>query len=451
MSWLKNHLFSLGDRRLLSDGVNQYNYSDLQNQINIYMSVLHANLRSGEVVGMTADYNFHAVALFLALFEKKVIIVPIVSDNALEINKRLQVAGCSVNIDIYDGILNLTRNKNPSNHPLISKLVTSGRSGLVLFSSGSTGEPKAMIHDLDTLIDSYHGKKLKQLNILVFLMFDHIGGLNTLLNVISTGAFMVLPRNRNPDHIASLIQKYHVHVLPTSPTFLNMMLMDKVNEKYDLSSLRVITYGTEAMPESLLQRLKKVFTKTKFVQTFGTSETGIIQTESRSSESLEIKLGDPNVEYKVVSGELWLRSRTQILGYLNASMDSFTDDGWFQTGDLVDEKENGYIQVIGRNKEVINVGGLKVLPMEVESVLLEMDEVSDCMVYAEKSAITGQIVVADIVLKNRSLSPREARAIIRKFCKNRLDEYKIPVKISFTEKTNFNERFKKIRLNKRTC
>jgi acyl-coenzyme A synthetase/AMP-(fatty) acid ligase len=114
---------------------------------------------------------------------------------------------------------------------------------------------------------------------------------------------------------------------------------------------------------------------------------------------------------------------------------------------LVEEKENGYIQIIGRNKEVINVGGLKVLPMEVESVLLEMDEVSDCMVYPDKSAITGQIVVADIVL-NRHVSPKEARAMIRKFCKDRLEEYKVPVKINFTEKTNFNQRFKKIRLKK---
>lgn len=447
MSWLKHHLFSLGDRQLLSDGVNQYNYTDLHHQINIYMSDLDTHLKPGEVVGMLADYNFHAVALFLALLEKKVIIVPIVSQNPVEINKRLHVAGCTVTAYINDGILKLTRNNNSSNHPLVLKLITSGRSGLILFSSGSTGEPKAMIHDLDTLVESYHGKKLKHLNILVFLMFDHIGGLNTLLNIISTGAFMVLPANRNPDYIASLIQKYHVHVLPTSPTFLNMMLMDKVNERYDLSSLRIITYGTETMPKSLLQKLKRVFTKTKLVQTFGTSETGIIQTQSRSSESLEIKLDDPNIEYKVVAGELWLRSRTQILGYLNASMDSFTDDGWFQTGDLVEEKENGYIQIIGRNKEVINVGGLKVLPMEVESVLLEMDEVSDCMVYSEKSAITGQIVVADIVI-NRHVSPKEARAMIRKFCKDRLEEYKIPIKMNFTEKTNFNERFKKIRLNK---
>ena len=112
MSWLKHHLFSLGDRQLLSDGVNQYNYTDLHHQINIYMSDLDTHLKPGEVVAMLADYNFHAVALFLALLEKKVIIVPIVSQNPLEINKRLHVAGCTVTAHINDGILKLTRNNN---------------------------------------------------------------------------------------------------------------------------------------------------------------------------------------------------------------------------------------------------------------------------------------------------------------------------------------------------
>ena len=69
-----------------------------------------------------------------------------------------------------------------------------------------------------------------------------------------------------------------------------------------------------------------------------------------------------------------MRSKTQVLGYLNASMESFTKDGWFRTGDLVEELEGGYIRIVGRNKEVINVGGEKVLPAEVESVLLEIGE-----------------------------------------------------------------------------
>lgn len=97
--------------------------------------------------------------------------------------------------------------------------------------------------------------------------------------------------------------------------------------------------------------------------------------------------------YKIVENKLWLRNKTQVLEYLNASMESFTSDSWFKTGDLVETVEDGYLKIIGRSNEVINVCGQKVLPAEVESVILFMKEVDDCMVYGEKNIITGQTVV----------------------------------------------------------
>jgi len=279
---------------------------------------------------------------------------------------------------------------------------------------------------------------------LVFLMFDHIGGLNTLFNTLAIGSTLILPENRDAEYICSLLEKHKIRVLPSSPTFLNLILISEAYKKFDLKSLRMITYGTEAMPESLLTRLKATFPKVKFLQTFGTSETGIASTSSKNSESTFMKIDDPNLEYKIVNDELWLKSKTQILGYLNASMDSFTDDGWFKTGDLVEVIEDGYLKIIGRNKEMINVGGEKVLPAEVESVVLEMDDVIDCMAYSETSNITGQTVVIDVVFK-KVLTSREAKKLVRRFCKDKLDGYKIPSKVNIVEKTNFGERFKKIR------
>ena len=127
---------------------------------------------------------------------------------------------------------------------------------MILFSSGTTGALKAMIHDLDNLVDTYQGKRGKNMTFLIFLMFDHIGGLNTLLNCIAMGVTMVFPIKRDPDHVCELIEKYQVNVLPTSPTFLNLILIGESQNKYNLSSLRMITYGTEPMPESLLVKLK---------------------------------------------------------------------------------------------------------------------------------------------------------------------------------------------------
>ena len=150
--------------------------------------------------------------------------------------------------------------------------------------------------------------------------------------MVSTGALLVVPENRDPETVAQSIQDHSVKLLPASPTFLNLFLMSGVPNKYDLSSVRYITYGTEPMPESLLNRIKESFPDTALIQTFGTSETGISQTISRSSTSTLIKFDDPNTEYKIVEGELWLKSKSQILGYLNHNMSRFTEDGWFMTG-----------------------------------------------------------------------------------------------------------------------
>jgi acyl-CoA synthetase (AMP-forming)/AMP-acid ligase II len=445
MSWILSKFKDFGDRTSIIHHGRSYSYEELLLEITrISNEVLKKRIKRGEVVSVISDYSFHSIALLFALYENKNIIVPITTNIKDEIEDRVEESFTDKIIMISGSNYSIQENRSNVKHQMIKDLQSSLHSGLILFSSGSTGKPKAMIHDFDNLVDHYKGKKSKVLNMLIFLMFDHIGGLNTLLNMASMGATMILPENRNPDSICKLIQDYKIRVLPSSPTFLNLILMNKSHEKYDLSSLRMITYGTEAMPDSLLTRLKTTFPKTKFLQTFGTSETGIASTSSKSSNSTFMKIDDPNLEYKIVDDELWLKSKTQVMGYLNTSMDSFTDDGWFKTGDLVETTDDGYLKIIGRNKEVINVGGEKVLPIEVESIILAMEELNDVMVYGEQNQITGQSVVADIVPMT-DIGSREAKKIIRKFCKTKLDNFKIPTKIYVVEKINTGDRFKKIR------
>jgi acyl-CoA synthetase (AMP-forming)/AMP-acid ligase II len=224
------------------------------------------------------------------------------------------------------------------------------------------------------------------------------------------------------------------------------MCISNVFDVFDLSSIKMITYGTEAMPESLLLKLKDKLPRVKFLQTFGTSETGIMKTSSMSSSSTFLKFDDPNQEYKIVNGELWLRSKTQVLGYINHSNESFTEDGWFMTGDLVEQTDDGFIKIIGRSKELINVGGEKVLPAEVESVIMELDFIEDCIVKSEKNSITGQMVCADVVLKE-GFDFKNEKLKIKKHCIQKLDPFKIPVRIREIESVNFTNRFKKERKN----
>ena len=418
-----------------------YTYEEFIKQIKDYKNILDKHNISSKVVVILGDYSFYNLALFFALNENKNIIVPITLNIKKVQDDFIKESFCQTIIKTDEKNLLIQNLKTIFSHNMIDNLREKNSSGLILFSSGSTGKPKAMIHNLDTLIDFFKDKKKKSMNMLVFLMFDHIGGLNTVFNALCMGACLIIPKIKDAKTICELIEKYKIMVLPSSPTFLNLILISEEYKNYDLSSLRMITYGTETMPQSLLLKLKEVFPKVKFLQTFGTSETGISTTSSKSSNSLFMKLEDINGEYKIVENELWLRSKTQVLGYLNASMDSFTSDGWFKTGDLV-EVDGEYIKIIGRAKEVINVGGQKVLPAEVESIILEMEEISDCMVYGEKNAITGQTVVCDVVL-NKNIENIKKR--VRVFCKDRLDAYKIPTKVNVVDKTNFSDRFKKIR------
>lgn len=437
-----------GNEICVIDNSKFYTYLDLFKSINYHYEFLQKNLVSpGDLVAIVGDYSFISISFFWALSKNGNILIPITSKNNQEINARMDESRPEWVFYIENNsLVRVQENFNITRHDLLINVKEKGDSGLILFSSGSTGRPKAMIHNLSNLVSTFDSKKNKKLVFLVFLMFDHIGGLNTLFNCLAMGSTIVIPINRTPKHICEIIEKHAINVLPSSPTFLNLILISKEYLNFDLSSLKLITYGTEAMPESLLLKLKSVFPSVKFLQTFGTSETGIAKTSSKSSLSTLIKIDDGDQEYKIVNNELWLRSKTQILGYLNYNNDSFTSDGWFKTGDIVEISEDNYIRISGRIKEVINVGGEKVTPSEVESIILGIPEVLDCIVLGEENAITGQMVVAKVVVDN-NYDQLQIKKVIKSHCLEKLERYKVPSKIHFIKQVEFSERFKKNRLN----
>ena len=446
MDWLIDRLRSFAGKSALAEGGRVYSYAELAARIEAHGSFLTARgVQPGRVAALVAEYSFDSIALFFALARNRDIVVPVTTGVGGDLDHRFAEAFVDDVIRIDDGIsIQPGPPRAGGTHPLVQRLREAGHAGLVLFSSGSVGKPKAMLHDFDNLAQHYRVRPARDSVILVFLMFDHIGGINTLLNCLAMGGLMVIPDSRAPERVCSLIEQHKVQILPASPTFLNLVIISEAFRHHDLSSLRLVTYGTEPMPESLLLRLSGAFPGAKYLQTFGTSETGIAKTSSLSSSSTLMKIDDPDQEYKIVEGELWLRSKTQILGYLNAPMDGFTEDGWFKTGDLVETAADGFLRIVGRSKEVINVGGQKVMPAEVESALLTAPGVEDCMVYGEANALTGQTVTADVVL-GEPRPPLEAKKALRLFLRGKLDAYKIPTRINVVDRTNFNQRFKKIR------
>jgi len=122
-------------------------------------------------------------------------------------------------------------------------------------------------------------------------LFDHIGGVNTLLYTLSNAGCVVTVQVRSPDAVCATIEKHKVEVLPTSPTFINLLLLSEGYSRHDLSSLRLVTYGTEVMHESTLRRFHGLFPSIRLQQTYGLSEIGILRSKSKSSDSLWVKIG----------------------------------------------------------------------------------------------------------------------------------------------------------------
>ena len=399
------------------------------------------DIPAGSVVSLEGDYGLDAVALLLALIERGCITVPLSQDSATHHEKFRQLAQVERRISLARTFTAVQATGVRAEHPLYGRLQGQQQPGLVLFTSGSTGNHKAVLQDLSLLLEKFRDVRQK-LRTLVFLQLDHIGGINTLLYTLSNGGAVVVPVDRSPAAVCRAIAEQRVQLLPTSPTFLNLLLLSGEHQRHDLSSLQLVTYGTEPMPQSTLKRMAEVFPQVKLQQTYGMTELGILRSKSQDSQSLWMRIGGQEFQTKVKEGRLWVKAQSAMLGYLNAPS-PFDEEGYFDTGDRV-EVAGEWMRILGRESEIINVGGSKVYPAEVESVLLEVPNVSDVAVRGEPHPITGQIVTAVVRLQEVE-SPQEFKVRMRSFCKERLPTFAVPAKITFTDQPLHSERFKRMR------
>jgi long-chain acyl-CoA synthetase len=396
----------------------------------------------GSVVSLEADFSPTAVALLLALIDRRCIVVPLTSSVEMKKPEFREVAEVEVvaAVDSADGVA-FEATGVTATHDLTETLRSRQHPGLVLFSSGSTGKSKAALHDFVPLLEKFRVPR-HSMRAITFLLFDHIGGVNTLLYTLSNTGCVITTEDRSPDAVCRAIATHRAEILPTSPTFLNLLLLSEAYTRHDLSSLQLVTYGTEVMPESTLRRVHALFPDVRLLQTYGLSELGILRSKSRSPDSLWVKVGGEGFEIRVVDGLLEIRAASAMLGYLNHES-PFTEDGWFRTGDAV-EVDGEYLRILGRRSEIINVGGEKVYPAEVESELQLMDGVEDATVVGERHPITGQIVTAQVKLSTNE-SHAEFRKRMRSFLADRLPRFKIPQKVTVTDAVMHGARFKKMR------
>jgi long-chain acyl-CoA synthetase len=407
---------------------NEYFFNDILSQKEIDLSLL----KRGDVVAIIGGFNPFSILTLLNLIDLGVIVVPLTIDTINDHDFFFESA--LVDFIIKDGAVK--RRIHKRSHELISQLREKDHGGLVLFSTGTSGHPKAILHDLTLFLKRFVTPRssLKTIN---FLLFDHIGGINTLLHTLFNKGVVVSPDERTIESVLETCDKYDVELLPTTPTFLRMMLMSGAVPSKVPSCLSVITYGTERMDQTTLDELCQLLPNVDFRQTYGMSELGILRVKSESRNSLYMKLGGEGLEIKVVNKVLQIRSESRMLGYLNAPS-PFDSEGWYDTKDIVKER-NGFYKIVGRKGDVINVGGLKFMASEVERVALAFPNISLVKAYGKENPITGQHVEIMVQPKTDDLFDKNMLMV---YLKSKLQSHMVPKRIR-VEDVTVGHRFKR--------
>jgi acyl-CoA synthetase (AMP-forming)/AMP-acid ligase II len=422
----------------------ELSYVDVTNLISEWQLKLAAmNVREGSIVGVLGEFSPASCSLLFALLAIGAIVVPFTKASESDLERFATIAGVELVIQIdATEVAHVRPRPDAKPNSLVTTFRQNHHAGLVVFTSGSTGEPKGILHDCERVFKKFLEARAGWRTIL-FLLMDHFGGFNTFCGAFAYGGTAVCVDDRSPASVCAAIQSARASLLPTTPTFLNLLLASKVYRSYDLSSVRLITYGTEVMTEATLARVPEMFPNAEVKQTYGLSELGVLRSKSEDGSSVWVKLGGRGFETKIVDDTLWIRSEANMVGYLNAPS-PFDAEGWMCTGDQVEVKGD-LVRILGRKSDMINVGGQKVFPAEIETVLLAAPNVCDATVYGRPHPMMGNIVAANVTL----VEPEDPEAVterLRAYCSERLQRYKVPMRFAIVSgEAQHTDRFKKRR------
>lgn len=300
-----------------------------------------------------------------------------------------------------------------------------------LTTSGTTGEPKWFAHSFSSLTASIRqSNKLQCLCWGLLYQPFRFAGLQVVLQTLLSGAMLVDATDRRPIEQLKILQKHQVNAISATPSLWRQLLMTQQLETLPLS---YITLGGEIADQILLDNLGVLFPAAKIRHIYASTEAGVgfVVNDGKAgfpAEWLNDTMDLP-VALKVSENQhLLIKPRHNIAQTVFQAID---EQGFMDTLDQVNITGDRVL-FIGRVTGVINVGGNKVHPEKVEQVLLQCPAVGQARVYAKKSALMGELVVADITLINDA-DPQSIKQQLLTLCKNTLQRFEIPTKISIVD------------------
>ncbi|MCA9215347.1 MAG: acyl--CoA ligase, partial [Planctomycetales bacterium] len=314
---------------------------------------------------------------------------------------------------------------------------------VTILTSGTTGRPKAARHTWESLsrpvatlrqpIDRSESKE--QSRWLLTYRPQLYAGLQVVLHAFADrGVLVVLDDGASPQDIVQLMRDQGVGFVSATPSFWRGILLAVDETQLHPLQLKQITLGGELVDQGLLNSLKRVFDEARIIHIYATTELGkcfsVTDGFAGFPESFLHTELPGGVRLKVEDGRLYVRSKNKMQNYdplgsrLVPEGTMKAGDTWFDTRDLV-EIEGDRVFFVGRESDIINVGGYKVNPTKVEAVVRQVTGIGDARVFGQTSSVTGQIVACDIVLDD-DVSAETTMQAIRELAAKELDRYHVP-------------------------
>ena len=323
----------------------------------------------------------------------------------------------------------------------------------ILLTSGTTGLPKLVVHTLLSLAGAIERQSPAAAKIVWSTFYDirRYGGLQIFLRALLTGTPLVLSsaQESTADFLDRASSHGVTHISGT-PSHWRRALMSPAIHQLAPEYVRL---SGEIAEQGILNNLKLVYPNARIAHAFATTEAGVAfdVNDGMAGFPASVIAHTPNVEMKIEDRSLCIRSNRTSPRYLGGHAPILRgDDGFVDTGDLLELRDGRYY-FVGRRDGVINIGGLKVYPEEVEAVINRHPSVQMSLVKTKKNPITGAIVIADVVLKaseqTANQDTRELQHEILLLCRDALSSHKIPAAINFVSSLAVAESGKLTRRN----
>jgi len=391
MFWVDdNRSFTYGDLLVSLSSIRQFPKYCINNDPHtIFITIILSIINRRSIIILDHDFSMNEIGNLLENTDK------------IEIEYKNKYS--------FDGLLNV-----------IYALRKTQDSNVTLFTSGTTGIPKRVVHSIRSLSRAVQVSDKHNNDVWGFAYNPtHIAGLQVFLQAIMNGNTMINLYKKPQEDIKNYIQKYKISHLSATPTFYRLL---KQNNTF--ACVKKITSGGERLDSITEININKLFPNAKLRNVYATTESGTLFTSTGEYFTILPKLRDL---IKIVDNEIVLHS----------SLIKITDfdKEWYNTGDMVNIISHDPLkfEFIARKDDMINIGGMKVNPNEVEDVINSIEGVKDTRVYPQENSVTSNILCADVI--------REIRIIL----KNKLQPYKIPRIINNVEELKLTRTGKKKR------